>query len=71
MMSVVGKSTCSGFKSGLYISYHGGNAVWYIKQRVFFMIDGRISGYFDTKYMKVLQIEQTLHNYFEYQKTAN
>ena len=33
MMSVVGKSTCSGFKTGLYISYYGGNAVRYIKQR--------------------------------------
>ncbi len=32
MMSVVGKSTCSGFKTGLYISYHGGNAVWYKKK---------------------------------------
>ncbi len=31
-MSVVGKSTCSGVKTGLYISYHGGNAVRYIKQ---------------------------------------
>ena len=27
MMSVVGKSTCSGLKTGLYISYPGGNAV--------------------------------------------
>ena len=58
MMSVVGKSTCLGFKTGLYISYHGGNAVWYIKQRGYFMKDARISGYFDTKYMTVLRIEQ-------------
>ena len=32
MMSVVGRSTYSGFKTWLYISYHGGNAVRYIKQ---------------------------------------
>ncbi len=41
MMSVVGKSTCSGFKTGLYISYHGGNAVRYIKQRDYFMKDAQ------------------------------
>ncbi len=34
------------------------------------MKDGRKSGYFDTKYMTVLQIEQILHN-FEEQKLAN
>ncbi len=70
MMSVVGKSTCSGFKTGFYISYHGGNAVRYIKERGSFLKDGRISEYFDTKYMTVLQIEQILHN-FEDQKFAN
>ena len=70
MMSVVGKSTCSVFKTGLYISYHGENAVRYIKQRSYFLKDGRISGYFDTKYMTVLQIEQILHH-FEDQKIAN
>ena len=32
--------------------------------------EGRISGYFDTKYMAVLQIEPILHN-FEDQKIAN
>ncbi len=58
-MSVVGKSTCSGFKTGLHISYHGGNAVRYIKQRGYFMKDARIYGYFDPKYMTVLRIEQT------------
>ncbi len=58
MMSVVGKSTCSGFKTVLYISHHGRNAVRDIKQRGYFMEDGRISGYFDTKYMTVLRIEQ-------------
>ncbi len=63
MMSVVGKLTCSGFKTGLYISYHGGNAVRHIKQRGYFMKDGRISGYFYTKYMTILQIEQILHNF--------
>ena len=63
MMSVVGKSTCSGFKKGLYISYHGGNAVRYIKQRDYFMKDSRISGYFDTKYMTVIRIEQTLNDF--------
>ncbi len=70
MMSVVGKSTCSGFKTGFYISYHGGNTVRYIKQRGYFMKDCRISGYFDTKYITVLWIEQILHNY-EDQKIAN
>ncbi len=54
VMSVVGKSTCSGFQTGLYISYHDGNAVRYIKQRGYIMKAGRISGYFDTKYMTVL-----------------
>ncbi len=34
------------------------------------MKDTRISGYFDTKYMTVLRIEQILHN-FEDQKFAN
>ncbi len=34
------------------------------------MKDGRITGYFDTKYMTVLRIEQILHN-FEDQKFAN
>ena len=53
-MSVVGKSTCLGFKTGWYISYHGGNALRYIKQRGYFMKDARISDYFDTKYMIVL-----------------
>ncbi len=69
-MSVVGKSTCSGFKTGLYISYHGGNVVRYIRQRGYFMKDGQNSGYFDNKYMTILQIEQILHN-FEHQKIAN
>ncbi len=66
-MSVVGKSTCSGFKTGLYLSNHGGNPVRYIKQKGYFLKDARITGYFDTKYMTVLPIEQILHN-FEYQK---
>ena len=70
MMSVVGKSTCSGFKTGLYISYHGGNAVRYIKQRGYSMKDGRVSGQFDTKYITVLRIEQFLHS-FEDQKVGN
>ena len=63
MMSVVGKSTCPGFKTGLYISYHGENAVRYIKHRGYFMEDGRIPGYFDTKYMSVPRTEQSLHNF--------
>ena len=46
-MSVVGKSICSGFKTGFYISYHGRNVVRYIKQEDY-MKDGQISGYFDT-----------------------
>ncbi len=62
-MSVVGKSTCSWFKTGLYISHHGGKAVRYIKQRGYFMKDGQISGYFDAKYMTVLQIQQILQNF--------
>ncbi len=69
-MSVVGKSTCSGLKTGLYISYHGANAVKYTKQRGYFMKDDRIPGYFDTKYLTLLQIEQIWHN-FEDQKLAN
>ncbi len=35
MMNAVGKSTSSGFKTGFYISYLGGNAVRYMKQRGF------------------------------------
>ena len=70
MMSVVGKSTCSGFKTWSYISYPGGNAVRYIKEKSYFLKDGRISGYFDTKYVTVLQIEQILHISKE-QKIAN
>ena len=54
MMSVVGKSTCSGFKTGLYISYHDGNAFRYIKLRGNLMKYARISVYFDTKYMTLL-----------------
>ena len=69
-MSVVGKSTCSGFKTGLYISYYGSNAVKYIKQRGYFMKDCQISGYLDTKYVTVLRIELILHN-FEDSKIAN
>ncbi len=56
MMSVVGKSTCSGFKTEFYIFYHGGNAVRYIKQRGYFKKD-------DTKYMTILRIEQILYNF--------
>ena len=39
-------------------------------QRGYFLKDYRISCYFDTKYMTVLQIEKILHN-FEDQKFAN
>ncbi len=46
MMGVVGKSTCSGLKTGLYISYHGRIAVRYIKLSGYFMENGRISGDF-------------------------
>ena len=38
-------------------------------ERSDFLKDGRISGYFDTKYMTVLQIEQILHK-LEDQKIA-
>ena len=65
-MSVVGKSTSLGFKTGLYVSYY---AVRYIEERGYFMKAARISGYSDTKHMTVLQIEQILHN-FEDQKFA-
>ena len=34
-----------------------------IKEKGYFMEDGRISGYFDTKYMTILPIEQILHNF--------
>ncbi len=70
MMSVVGKSTFSGFKTGFYMSYHGGSTVTYIKQRGYFMKDAKISGYFHTKYMTLLQTEQILQN-FEDQRFAN
>ncbi len=70
MMSVVGKWTCSGFKTGLHISYHGGIVVRYIKETGYLLKDGQISGHFGTKYMAVLQIEQILHN-FEEPKIAN
>ncbi len=54
IMSVMGKSTCSGLKTVLYISYHPGNAVRYIKQGGYLMKDAQISGYFDVKYISVL-----------------
>ncbi len=40
----------------------GEYAVGYIKQRSYFLKDGQISGYFDTKHTSVLQLEQILHN---------
>ena len=52
------------------ISYHRGNPVRNIEQKGYFIKDGRISGYFDTKYVTVVQIEQILHN-FNDQKIAN
>ena len=70
LMSVVGKSTCSEFKTGLYMSYHGGNVVSYIIKGGYFLKDAGIPGYFDTKYMTVLRIVQILHN-FEDWKFAN
>ncbi len=57
-------------KTGLHMSYNGVNAVRYIKQRGYFMKDGRIYGYFDTKYMTISQTEQNVHN-IEDQKIAN
>ena len=44
-----------------------GKSTCYIKQRGYFIQDARISGYFETKYMTLLWIEQILHN-FEDQK---
>ena len=70
LMSVVRKSTCSGFKTGFYIYCHGGNAFGYIKQKSYFLKDGRISGYFDAKHMTVFRIEPILHN-FEDQKNRS
>ena len=58
------------FKTGWYLSYHGRDAVMYIKQRGYFMKEARNSGYFDTKYMTVLRIEQIVHD-FEDKKFAN
>ncbi len=49
------------------MSYHDGNAVRCIKQRSYFLKNGRISGYFGAKYITVLQIERILYN-FEDQK---
>ena len=57
-------------QNGLYMSYHGGKVVRCITRRGFFLNNGRISDYFDTKYMTVFRIEQILHN-FEDQKFAN
>ena len=68
-MSVVGKLTCSGLKTWLYITYHARNDVRYIKEGSYFMKDGRISSNFDTKSMAILQIEFFLHN-FEDRKSA-
>ncbi len=60
MMSVVQKSTCSGFKTKLYISYHSGNALRYInlfsalaRRCLSGCRDGGISDYFDTIYLTV------------------
>ncbi len=44
-------------------TYHIMLEMPYIKQRGYFMKDGRISGYFDTKCMTILQIENILHNF--------
>ena len=66
----MGKSTSSGFKTGLDIINHGGNAVRYIEERDYFMKDARISCYFDTKCLTVLRIDQILDN-FEDQIFAN
>ncbi len=69
-MSVVGKSTCSGLKPWMYISYHGGNVAsvsnreFILRNMVEFLV------IFDTKHMIFLRIEQLLHN-FEDQKIAN
>ena len=57
-------------QTGLYITYYGGNAVRYIKQRSYFLKCGRISSYFDIRYTTVLQIEKQMH-IFEDQKIAN
>ncbi len=50
MMSVVGNSTCSGFKIGLYIFNHGGNAVKCTNQGNSFLKSGRIPDYFGTNF---------------------
>ena len=45
-------------------------SVRYIKQRGYFLKDGWIFGYFDSKYITVLRIEQIFHH-FEDQKSDN
>ncbi len=63
-MNVVGKSTYSEFKTGLYLFYHhdGENAVRYIKQRTYVLTDGQITGYVDTKHIMYMT-EPILHNF--------
>ena len=51
-------------------SKHGSTYPIMVEEEELFPEDGRISGYFDTKYIAVLQIEQLLHN-FNNQKNAN
>ncbi len=64
LMSVAGRSTCSGFKTLLYISYHGKSPVKYIKERNYFLKDGWIPGYFDTTNFTQNFEELTIANFF-------
>ncbi len=64
-MRVVGKSTCSGFKTGLHISFHSRNAARYRNRGFKFLII-----LISNNYMTVLRTEQILHN-FEDRKFAN
>ncbi len=63
-MNVVGKSTYSGLKTGLYLFYHhdGENLGRYIKQRTYVLTDGRITGYVDTKHI-IYMTEPIFHNF--------
>ncbi len=70
MMSAVGKLTCSGFKTVVYMFHHGGNDIRFNNQEYDILESCRMSDYFDTKYTKVVQIELALQK-FEDWKIGN
>ncbi len=61
-MSVVGKIDLFSVQNRI-ISNNDGKGIRYIKQRSYSLEYGRIPDYFDTKYMKILPIEQFLHSF--------